>query len=104
MGSTTINVVLSICAGIMLGASVVILTICWGSLLLVLDLRQALGWIAIMMACASLLQLLLASVRVEIGLPVFLLLTVIGVSLPVIKSYTHGLQLTSEKESDKPFT
>lgn len=80
------SVWLAAVAGAMLGAAVVELAICWGALLSVLDLRHALGWVAVTMGCASLLQLLLASVQTGVGLAVFGLLAVAAGALPVVKA------------------
>lgn len=86
LGESALGCAGAVLAGIMLAAATVELSVCWGALLAGLDLRHALGWVAVMVGCASLLQLLLASVQVGIGLAVFGLLTVLAAGLPAAKA------------------
>ena len=86
LGADVAGRLVAVVAGIMLAAGTVELAVCWGALLAGLDLRHALGWVAVMMGCASLLQLLLASVQVGVGLAVFGLLAVPAAGLPAVKA------------------
>lgn len=79
------------CAGVALGAGTLELAVAWGAMLSGLDLRHALGWVAVAMGCASLLQLLLASVQVGVGLAVFFLLVLLGAVLPAVRAVRGGI-------------
>ena len=80
-----------VCAGAALGAGTLELAVAWGAMLSGLDLRHALGWMAVAMGCASLLQLLLASVQVGVGLAVFFLLALLGAVLPAVRAVRGGI-------------
>lgn len=73
---------LGVLAGLLLGASTVVLAIAWGSHLAQLDLRQALLWLAVMVGVAALVELLLSSVTFAVGLIVFAALVPLACLVP----------------------
>ncbi len=72
----------AVCAGLLLGASTVELCIAWGAYLALYDLRQALLALAMMVGMGSVVQLLLSSTAIQVGLVVFAALMLIGVAFP----------------------
>ncbi|MEG0322610.1 MAG: helix-turn-helix transcriptional regulator [Raoultibacter sp.] len=78
-------------AGVAVAFGMVPLCIAWGTYLSMLDLRQALFYLAIMVGIASLIELMLSSIAFEAGLLVYGLLLLIGVALPCVKSITGSL-------------
>lgn len=73
---------LGVLAGLLLGASTVVLSIAWGAHLARFDLRQALLWLAVMVGVAALVELLLSSVTFAVGLIVFALLVPLACLVP----------------------
>ena len=80
---------LAIAAGIAVSLGVVPLCVAWGTYLSMLDLRQALLSFSLMIGVASLVELLLSGVAIQVGLVSFCLLLVLGVALPCWKA-AHG--------------
>lgn len=80
-----------IVSGIAVAFGMIPLCIAWGSYLSMLDLRQALFYLAIMVGIASLIELMLSSIAFETGLLVYGLLLLIGVALPCAKAFTRSL-------------
>lgn len=73
---------LGVLAGLLLGASTVVLSIAWGAHLARFDLRQALLWLAVMVGVAALVELLLSSVTFAVGLIVFAVLVPLACLVP----------------------
>ena len=85
------SVTLARTAGVAVALGVVSMCVAWGMHLSVLDLRQALFSLALMLGMASVIGLLLPSVDRGVGLVVFGLLLALGVSLPCWKAATGTL-------------
>lgn len=76
-------------AGMAISLGMVLLCVAWGTYLSVFDLRRALLSFSLMIGMASLIELLLSSVAIQVSLVAFGLLMVLGVALPCWKA-AHG--------------
>ena len=93
----------AICAGLLLGASTVELCIAWGAYLARYDLRQALLALAMMVGMGSLIELLLSTTAIQVGLVVFAVLMLIGVAFPCVQALQGNMVLpdTQVENADK---
>lgn len=73
-------------AGLLLGASTVELCIAWGAYLAMYNLRQALLALAMMVGMGSVIELLLSTTAIQVGLVVFAVLALVGVAFPCVQA------------------
>ena len=90
----------AVCAGLLLGASTVELCIAWGAYLALYDLRQALLALAMMVGMGSVVQLLLSSTAIQVGLVVFAALMLIGVAFPCVQA-AQGNMVLPDNQGEK---
>lgn len=69
-------------AGLLLAVSTVVLSVAWGAYLAQFSMRQALLWLAVMVGVAAMVELLLSSVTLAVGLIVFAVLVPLACLLP----------------------
>ncbi len=85
--------------GAFAGFGLVAISIAWATILSAYNLRQSLFWIGVMVGCASLVEMLLSAVALPVGLLVFMVLTCMGIALPVWKAWKHALDMPEKLES-----
>ncbi|MEE0705091.1 MAG: helix-turn-helix transcriptional regulator [Adlercreutzia sp.] len=89
---------LAVAVGLMLAFATVVLAVAWGAYLSQFNLKQALLWVSVMVALASLVQLLLSAVAFAIGCIVFGTLVVLACALPCWLSARSALSSDNHDE------
>lgn len=90
----------AVCAGLLLGVSTVELCIAWGAYLALYDLRQALLALAMMVGMGSVVELLLSTTAIQVGLVVFAVLALVGVAFPCVQA-AQGNMVLPDIQADK---